>query len=140
MSGTGTGTYTGATGAGSRITGFGSGTGTPVAPTIPAQPAVDGIFGRAMRDIFTSQIGVDATFHSAAGSVIPCRVIINRSVIMQPQGMEAQVYERGITIEVIVADVGAVPRRGEQFIVGAETFTVQALDSNDGIVATMVVT
>jgi hypothetical protein len=98
------------------------------------------IIAAALQDIFNSLVGDDATFTPAGGVAIPCRVIVNRSVLLQPAGMDAQVYERGTTIEVVLADIGAEPIRGDVFIVGTETFTVQAIESNDGDTVVVVVT
>jgi hypothetical protein len=98
------------------------------------------IFAAALQDIFNSPMGDDATFTPAGGVAIPCRVIVNRAVLLQPVGMDAQVYERGTTIEAILADIGAEPSRGDVFVVGSETFTVQSIDSNDGDTVVAVVT
>lgn len=139
MSGGGTGSYTGASGIGARLTGSGSGVGTQIAPVAPADPAHDDVFGRAMRDIFDSPIAVDAVYHGVVS--VPCRVIITRSVLMQPTGMEAQMWERGTTLEVLLAAVGNVePDRGDVFILtGGETLTVRSVDQNDGYSVTLVV-
>ncbi len=128
------------TGTGTLLTGLGSGTGTPITP--PAVPARDGdaIIGRALRDIFDSPLGDDAVFTPSGGTAIECRVIIERSVMMQPAGMETQVFERGTTIEVILADIGVEPNRGDTFVIGTETFTVQTIDSNDGMTVVTIVT
>lgn len=98
------------------------------------------IIAAALQDLFSSPMGDDATFTPAGGVAISCRVIVNRSVLLQPAGMDAQVYERGTTIEVILADIGAEPIRGDVFVVGTETFTVQSIDSNDGDTVVAVVT
>lgn len=99
------------------------------------------IIAAALQDIFNSPMGDDATFTPAGGVTIPdLRVIVNRSVLLQPAGMDAQVYERGTTIEVILADIGAEPIRGDVFVVGTETFTVQSIESNDGDTVVAVVT
>jgi hypothetical protein len=128
------------TGTGIPTTGLGGGTGVPITP--PAVPSRDGdaIFGNALRDIFDSPLGDDAVYTPSGGTAIACRVLIDRSVMLQPTGMVAQVFERGTTIEAILADIGKEPNRGDTFVIGTETFTVQAIDSTDGLTVTMVVT
>lgn len=96
------------------------------------------IFGAALTDIFNSPIGDDAVYTPYGGVAKSIRVILNKSVLMQPAG-DAQVYERGVTIEVILADVVTEPSRGSTFVVGSETFTVQSIDSNDGYTVVCVV-
>lgn len=103
------------------------------------------IFAAALQDIFNSAVSDAATFTPAGGVAIPCRVIVSRAVLLQPVGMEAQVYEHGITVEALLAVIGVEPKRGDVFVVnpdtaGAETFNVQATDSNDGDSVVAVVT
>lgn len=103
------------------------------------------VFAAALADIFASEIGSDAVFSPASGSDVPCRVIVNRDILMQPESMTAQVYERGISIESLLSEIGRAPVRGERFTVttetfGVETFTVQSLVRNDGLTAEAIVT
>ena len=100
----------------------------------------DAIFAAAIQDIFNSPLGEDAVFTPAGGVSISCRVIVNRSVLLQPAGMDTQVYERGTTIEAILADLDNEPNRGDVFVIGTETFTVQSIVSNDGDTVVAVVT
>ncbi len=111
------------------------------APAVVAASSDDDIFTQAMSDIFATPAGCDASYHPADGSAaIPCRVILNRSVLMQPSGLDAQAWERGNTIEAILSDIGGEPARGATFTIGTETFTVKTIDQNDGITVTMIVT
>ena len=98
------------------------------------------IFGAALTDIFDSPIGDDAVYTPYGGAALPpLRVIIDRSFSLHPAG-DAQVYERGVTIEVILDDISNVePNRGSTFVVGSETFTVQSILENDGLTAVCVV-
>lgn len=99
------------------------------------------IFDTALRDIFDDpNMAVDALFTRDGGAGVNCRVILDRDILLQPNAMSAQVCERGTAIEAILSDVGAVPERGDMFIIGAETFTVQAIDKNDGYTVRMIVT
>ena len=97
-------------------------------------------FVQAVADIFNSVIGDDATFTPAGGTAIDCRVIVERSVLMQPSSMDAQVYERGTTIEAQLAEIINEPNRGDIFTVGTKTFTVQSIEENDGITVKAIVT
>jgi hypothetical protein len=98
------------------------------------------IFDTALRDMFNDvNMAVDALFSRDGGAGINCRVILERDILLQPNAMNSQVYERGTTIEAILSDVGNVPERGDTFTIGAETFTVQAIDRNDGYTVRMIV-
>jgi len=127
-------------GTGTKTKGLGGGFGTKITP--PQVPVSDGdaIFNSALRDIFNSSIGDDAVYTPSGGVSIVCRVIIERDVLLQPNSMTAQVFEHGTTIEVILADIGMEPNRGDIFVVGTETFTVQSIEQNDGHTVKAVVT
>lgn len=114
---------------------IGQTTSTPA----PTRPGAD-VFSNALRDIFASALGSDATFTPQGGSLIGCSVIINRNVLLQPAGMDTQVFGRGTTIEAMLSEIITEPNRGDVFVVGAETFTVQSIESNDGDTVTMIVT
>ena len=99
------------------------------------------IFETALRDIFNDpEMAVDAVFTHSGGSGIECRVILERDVLLQPNAMYAQAYELGNTIEAMSSDLGVVPNRGDTFTIGTETFTVQAIDRNEGYTVRMIVT
>lgn len=97
-------------------------------------------FVQAVADIFNSAVGVDATFTPSGGAAIPCRVILERNVLMQPSSMDVQVWERGTTIEAQLAEIINEPNRGDAFTIGTETFTVQSIEENDGITVKAIVT
>lgn len=97
----------------------------------------------ALRDIFNSVLGADAVYTPVGLSPavsIACRVILEKNVLLQPDSMTAQVFERGTTIEVLLGDVGAEPNRGDTFVIETETFTVQSVDENDSDTVKMIVT
>lgn len=87
-----------------------------------------------------ADMGEDATFIPATGSVVVCKVLIDFNVLLQPSGMDAQVWERGTKIEALLADLGREPNRGEIFTVDGIAYTVQGIIENDGITVKMVVT
>lgn len=101
---------------------------------------IDAIFTQAAADIFNSPVGEDAVYTPAGGTAVPCRIVVNRDVLLQPDGMNAQVIGRGTTIESILEDLGQEPNRGDVFTVGAETFTVGSIERNDGVTVEAVVT
>ncbi len=96
---------------------------------------------QGLRDIFASPLGVDAIYTPFGGVPLadPIRVILERSVLLQPSDMNAQVPDRADTIEAMLEDVSEEPNRGATFAIGTETFTVQAIDKNDGDTVLMVV-
>jgi hypothetical protein len=63
---------------------------------------------------------------SGGGPKIPCRIIVNRGV--QLIGSQGQVENFATVITCFAADIGAAPLHGARFYVGAEVFTVDALD------------
>ena len=102
-------------------------------------------FAQAVADIFNSVVGVDATFTPSGSAIIPCRVLLERNVLMQPTSMQAQVWERGTTIEAQLAEILNEPDRGNTFTINPgtadeETFTVQSIEENDGITVKAIVT
>jgi len=66
---------------------------------------------------------------STGGPAIPCKVYIDRSVLLQ--GTDGRVITDAVTITAFAADVGAAPKGGARFKVGAETFTVDSLNNKD---------
>lgn len=97
------------------------------------------IIAQALTDVFDI-VGVDATYNPAGGAPIACKVLLERDILLQPASMTAQVYERGTILEAILADIVTEPNRNDTFTVGLETFTVQAIDKNDGYTVRMIVT
>ena len=98
------------------------------------------VLNNALTDIFGSVLGEDAIYTPAGGAAVACRVVVNRNVLMQPDGMTAMVYEKGTTVEAMLSEIGGEPNRGDTFTVGTETFTVQSIEQNDGYTVTAVVT
>jgi hypothetical protein len=103
-------------------------------------------FAKAMKDLFNTSVGADALYTPVTGAAIPCRVILERNVEIQPSSsITAPVLERGTTIETLLADVVTEPGQGSTFIVNPETadeetFTVQSITENDGLSVKMIVT
>jgi len=97
------------------------------------------VLNNALTDIFGSVLGEDATYTPAVGAAVACRVVVNRNVLLQPDGMTVQVYDKGTTIEAMLSVIGSEPNRGDTFTVGTETYTVQSIEQNDGYTVTAVV-
>ena len=108
-----------------------------------------GIFAEALPDIFEAAAEA-AVFTPAVGDAIPCMVFIEFNVMLQPSGAEAQIWQRGTTIEALLSEIGREPDRGETFTVfpdeisrsagiNGTAYAVQAILENDGLTVKMVV-
>lgn len=71
-------------------------------------------------------LGDTAAFRAKdSGTDITCTVLVDRNVSLQ--GDQSQVINDAITITAYVADLGAnVPKYGDKFTVGTETFKVDS--------------
>lgn len=92
---------------------------------------IEEVFAQASLDMF-NELGEDALFTPLAGDPVDCKVILEQGVDLQPGGYSSQAYAQGTTIEYILASVGKEADRGETFEVGEDTWTVQAVEENDG--------
>lgn len=96
----------------------------------------------ALPDIFDAA-GEDAVFTPAAGAAIPCKVFVEFNVMLQPAGVEVQVWQRGTTIEALLSEITREPNRGETFTLDIPSdgtvYTVQAILENDGLTVKAVV-
>lgn len=97
-------------------------------------------FDQAAVDIFNIR-GQSATFTPLVGDPVGCKVDVVTGVDLQPVG-ESQVWEQGITLEYLLAVVGKEADPGDTFLtlVGATTYTVKAVEENDGRFVKVVVT
>ena len=82
---------------------------------------------------FYTRHGKPATWTPAAGQAVDCHVFINFDVAMQPSGTDAQVWERGTTVEGLLSETTTAPSRGDNITVEGTSYTVQELIENDGI-------
>lgn len=97
-------------------------------------------FAAVLPEIFTSE-GEEAVFTPAAGDPVDCHVFIDFNVMLQPAGVEVQVWQQGTTIETVFSEIGREPNRGETFtLAGGIVYTVQAILENDGLTVKAVVT
>ena len=98
-----------------------------------------GVFTAALPGIFAAA-GEDAVFTPAAGDAVACKIFIDFNVLLQPAGVEAQTWERGTTIEVLLSVLGREPDRGEIFTYDSIDYAVRAILENDGLTVKMTVT
>jgi hypothetical protein len=96
------------------------------------------VFAEALPGIFTAA-GEAAVFTPSTGAPIPCFVFIDFDVELQPSGMEAQVWERGTTIEALLSVILKEPDRAETFTVDGVVYTVKSIAENDGLTVKCVV-
>lgn len=85
-------------------------------------------------------LGEPATYTPAGGAAKSCTVILTEGVQLQPVGVESQVWQRGTTIDALLAEIGSTPARGDVFTVAGTTYTVQAILDDDGMTIKAVVT
>ena len=84
---------------------------------------------------------VDAIFHPASGDPIPgLRVFLDLEIKDQVEGFSTQVGGPGSQIEYYLPDIGREAVAGESFeIVDAATYTVKAVNENDGVYVKLIV-
>ena len=97
----------------------------------------EAVFDQAGVDIF-NRLGVDALYTPLVGDPVICKVDINTSVDLQPIG-ESTVWEKGVTLEYLFAVVGREADKGDTFLVGVLTYTVDRVEENDGRYVLLVV-
>ncbi|GAG30475.1 unnamed protein product [marine sediment metagenome] len=94
------------------------------------------IFNQAAIDIFNKQ-GVAALYTPSVGDPVSCQVDIERDVDLEPDGFNAQIWGRGITVEGILSVLGKEPDTDETFTITEGDFidtvyTVKTIIENDG--------
>jgi len=94
----------------------------------------------AVAPAIISALGDASTFTPAGGSAVSCKAIITFDVMLQPTGVEAQVWQRGTTIDALLSEITNEPNRGDVFVVRGVSYTVQAVLENDGVSVRVVVT
>lgn len=82
--------------------------------------------------------GGSATFTDVGGEATPCTAKVNYDVLIQAEGCDVGVATVGTTIEAMVVEVGT-PRKGAVFEVDPDTWKVQRMEANDGMMITLVV-
>lgn len=85
-------------------------------------------------------LGDSSTFTPSGGAAKTCKVVITFNVMLQPTGVESQVWQGGTTIEALLSEIVNEPNRGDVFVVDGVSYTVQAVLENDGVSVKVVVT
>lgn len=101
--------------------------------TFKSQMATD------MAVFFNSAEFADAAIYTpTTGDPVSCNVIVDHDVLVQADGYDMEVATLGKTVTAKVAEVGTLSR-GDTFLVGTTTYTVQRPETNDNVMVTAVV-
>ena len=92
-----------------------------------------------LSDLFANE-GEDAVYTPAGGTAMDCHIFIDFNVQLQPDGFQAQAWDRATVIECLLSEIGAEPNRGDTFLYDGTTCTVQRVLENDGFTAKLAVT
>ena len=84
-----------------------------------------------MADDLFDTMGPDATFTPLVGSPVSLNVNLVSEMDFQPGGYESSVHDVTKTIEYLYDDIGREAKRGETFLIGSTTYTVEAVLEND---------
>jgi hypothetical protein len=97
------------------------------------------VFEEAMPDVFNTA-GEDAVFIPQGGIPIPCKMFIDFDVALQPEGIQSETWDRGITIELLLSEVKYEPKRGDKIIYvdKGKTYSLVTPLENDNISIIMV--
>lgn len=87
----------------------------------------DAIFAPAAK---AARLGDTATFTQAGGSPVACTVLVDRGLTVQ-NAETGGITNDQTTITAYLADIGDRPERGARFVIGAETFVVDSVQSAD---------
>ena len=87
----------------------------------------DAIFAPAAK---AARLGDAATFTQAGGSPVSCTVLVDRGLSLQNAETGAVTNDQ-VTITAYLAEIGERPKRGAIFVIGAEHFRVDSVQSSD---------
>lgn len=90
-------------------------------------------------EIITKE-GEDAIYTPTGGDPVDCHIFIDFNVQLQPDGFQAQAWDRATIIECLLSEVGAEPNRGDAFIYDGTTYEVKRVVENDGFTIKAAVT
>jgi hypothetical protein len=98
----------------------------------------DTVYENNFPDAFKSVFGVDATYtRVSTGAQYQITVMFEEEKTEQIQGYEMVAWKQGDEIEVLLKDIDNVePDRGDTFLIGSETLTVEKPIKNDGVFCT----
>ena len=98
----------------------------------------EAVINQALVKIF-NKLGQDATYQPLSGDPVSCKVYLKMDVEPQPIG-ETEVWEKGTTIEYILFVIGQEANAGDTFTIESDTYTVKAVQHNNGYTVTVNVT
>ena len=88
-------------------------------------------FDNLADDLFDT-MAPDATFTPLVGNpVTGLNVSLVSEMDFQPGGYESSVHDVTKTVEYLFEDIGREAKRGEKFLIGSTTYTVEAVLEND---------
>jgi hypothetical protein len=87
-----------------------------------------------------SDMGEEAVYTPSGGTALGCHIFIDFNVQLQPDGLQAQAWDRATIIECLISEVGSEPNRGDIFVYDGTTYTVQRVMENDGFTVKLAVT
>lgn len=92
-----------------------------------------------MAEFSAAGLADSATFtQSGGGSPTTCSVYVDRGVTFQ--GFDGTVRNDAVTITAFLDEIAEVPKRGALFVVGSDTYKVDAVTAKDESRAVCVVT
>ena len=80
-------------------------------------------------DPLYQDFGADAEYTPRGGAAVPVRIVISRNI--GQYGETANITAKTVGISVRVSQVTAAPRKGDTFVVGGNTYTVDVLQLSD---------
>lgn len=80
----------------------------------------------------TQAIGEPATYSPAAGWPVDLRAVVQKDLMTPIIGMEGMTQDRRTVLTVRVADLATPPVLGDQVRIGNTTYTVLAIEEDDG--------
>ncbi len=99
---------------------------------------IKAIFDNAASNLF-NRIGRDAVYQPVTGNPVNCKVVIERDVDLEPLGLNAQVWGKGITIEAVISVLGKEPDAEETFTADGIVHEILTVKENDGRFVTVIV-
>ncbi len=91
----------------------------------------------AAASAITQALGEPATYVTSDEEEIALRAVLQKDLITPIVGMEGMTQDRRTVITVRASDLAATPIKGDQVIVGTATYTVLAVEADDGYLITL---
>lgn len=85
----------------------------------------------------TQALGEPATYLNSDGETVALRAVLQKDLITPIVGMEGMTQDRRTVITLRAADLATPPIKGDAITIGATTYTVLALEADDGYTYTL---